>query len=178
VDKPRQTAADKPVERTTDYGKPRVSFDRNKSTYSGQNRSQGLSSVEQSKEQEYETDDDDEGYWHREDEDRDDGYDDEEEAYAWRMDTKDDDDTPPTRSALSAVHGAERAGADDFGCLKKIMHGTCTSKNCSFNHGQAAMLKTANEIGGKCTNYVKNGLPTGAAQPTAILRRDQPGPRV
>jgi hypothetical protein len=81
-------------------------------------------------------------------------------------------------TTVSAMMGADRAAQDDFGCLKKIMHGTCTGKNCTFNHTEAAMTKTAKDIGGKCTSYLQNGLPTdwpSLTQTTAILSRTQQG---
>jgi hypothetical protein len=122
----------------------------------------------------------------------------EEEDRAWRRDTserrqnlsqygypREDVDTEGSfETELSAMLGADRAAADDLGCLKKIMHGTCTNKNCTFSHTDAACAKTAKEIGGKCSSYLSpNSQPTNrpsisnVSQPTAILSRTQQGSR-
>jgi hypothetical protein len=114
----------------------------------------------------------------------------EEEDDAWRRSYLREDGIPCqspqeiqniVECSISAILGSG-GGVEEFGCLKKIMHGTCTSRNCNYNHTSAAMDKTAKDIGGKCSSYLSSGLPKsndgqGNAQPTAIMSRTPPGPR-
>jgi hypothetical protein len=125
-------------------------------------------------------DEEEDRYWHHYDS-RD--YDSEPEDYAWRHNLEanrsDADIQRIVETTISALQGADRAAQDDFGCLKKIMHGTCTAKNCTFVHFEPALTKTAKEIGGKCSSYLANGLPTNrqsTTQPTAIMSRPSAGP--
>jgi hypothetical protein len=58
---------------------------------------------------------------------------------------------------LCAMLGGYLAGPNgpgSFGCLKKIIHGVGTAKNCTSNHTEAGLAKTASEIGEHCTNYL------------------------
>jgi hypothetical protein len=115
-----------------------------------------------------------------------------EDVEDYESDHQDDNQEPDYRSdsvradvefnsLLHAMSNPDRRSSDDFGCLKTILHGTCTNKTCSFNHKEDALLKTATEIGTKCSAWLQNskspspGL-NAIKQPTAILQRE-PGSR-
>jgi hypothetical protein len=131
----------------------------------------------------------DESYW-----DTDYEYGIDEEEVNWRAQYLNQDDsnipsqTPQqiqniVEASISAILGSG-GGIEEFGCLKKIMHGTCTNKSCTYNHTSAAMDRTAKDIGGKCSSYLETGLPKpkateglGNAQPSAIMSRTHTGSR-
>jgi hypothetical protein len=161
----------------------RVSYDRDRPKTWTKPPNRDLSSVHTDQYDPH-ADSGDDNYFHRHDRHDSEGYDTEPEDYSWRKDLVAGrsplDIQRIIETTVSAMQGAERAAQDDFGCLKKIMHGTCTGKNCTFLHTDEAMTKTAKEIGGKCSSYLANGLPAArpsATQPTAILSRTHQGSR-
>ena len=64
-----------------------------------------------------------------------------------------------------------------YGCLQKILTGTCKRDNCKYLHHGPELVKAAKEMKLKIDKFVQGTSDSGAASQTSIMRREPSGTR-